>query len=153
MSDLPHHLPSIVLVDDDADQLFLTRKMLEKAGVKNPLVEIGGGPEAIAYLDGCGGHDGSAETALPALVFLDLRMPTADGFDVLRWVRSKPALSSVKVIILTSSDDQDDVKRCTALGAQGFLMKHPNSAVLAAVLRQTLGENVGLISAPAILSA
>jgi CheY-like chemotaxis protein len=140
MSDAILNLPSIVIVDDDTDQLFLTRRLLEKTEVKNPIIEIGGGPEAIRYLTACCSANGSAESKLPVLVFLDLKMPTIDGFGVLSWIRNNPALHDMKVIILTSSDDLDDVKRCTRLGAQGFLVKHPNPMVISCVMRQALGE-------------
>jgi CheY-like chemotaxis protein len=141
MSDFAHTLPCIMLVDDDPDQLLLTRNMLEKLALKNPLVEVGGGQEAIDYLAGCCGTDGSAGMSIPLLVVLDLRMPTVDGFDVLTWVRSKPALDGLKVIILSSSDEPDAVKRSRALGANGFFVKHPHPAVIACVLREVLGDS------------
>lgn len=139
MRDCDTSLPCILIVDDDPDQLFLTRNMLEKAEVRHPLVEIGGGQEAMWHLAGCCECDGTAKPgALPALIFLDLRMPVADGFAVLQWIRSKPALGPVKVIILSSSDGPEDVARAMALGAQGFLVKHPSPCVVACVLREAL---------------
>jgi CheY-like chemotaxis protein len=139
-------LPCILVVDDDEDQLFLTRRMLERAGVKRPIVEVIGGPEAIQYLGRCCSENGVRAADAPALVFLDLKMPTADGFAVLSWIRTQDALRAMKVIVLTSSDDPNDVKRCTALGAHGFLVKHPSPMVVGCVLRQALG--VDAIDAP-----
>lgn len=141
MPDPALSLPCILLVDDDADQLVLCRRMLEKAAVKNPLVELAGGPEAIAYLSGCLEQAGSAGAALPALIFLDLHMPKVDGLGVLQWVRNKPGLEGLKVVVLSSSDDADDVKRCIELGARGYLVKHPHHTVVACVLREALGES------------
>lgn len=133
--------PEILIVDDDDDQLFLTRRIVERAGVKNPIMEVRGGPEAIAYLTRCCPESGMPVGRPPALVFLDLKMPTADGFAVLTWMRSQSALRDVKVIVLTSSDEPEDVKRCMALGAQGFLVKHPSAMVIGCVLRQALGAD------------
>jgi CheY-like chemotaxis protein len=144
MTNLAADLPCIVVVDDDEDQLLLTRRMLKRAGVKHPIVEIHGGPEAIAFLTRCCPEGGLPVAPLPVLVFLDLKMPKADGFAVLGWMRSRSALHHVKVIILTTSDDPDDVKRCTALGAQGFLVKHPSPIVMGCVLRQALGADAGV---------
>lgn len=140
MSTASSPLPEILIVDDDDDQLFITRRMVERSGVRHPITDVRGGPEAIDYLTRCCPHGGLPMRRAPALIFLDLKMPTADGFAVLTWIRSQSSLQNVKVIVLTSSDDPEDVKRCTALGAQGFLVKHPNSMVMGCVLRQALGS-------------
>jgi len=142
MSDLIPNLPCILVIDDDTDHLFLTRKMLKKAEVRNPIVEIPGGLEAIDYLAACCLVDNSAEKKLPALIFLDLKMPKVDGYTVLGWIRSNSALREVKVVILTSSNEPEDVKLCANLGAQAFLIKHPNPMVIGSMLRQILGEPV-----------
>lgn len=141
MTNFTTELPCILIVDDDDDQLFLTRRMLEREGVRHPIVEARGGPEAIEYLSRCCPAQGVAIASPPALVFLDLKMPTADGFAVLNWIRSRTALCAMKVIVLTSSDDAGDMKRCTALGAHAYLMKHPPSLVIRSVLRQALGTD------------
>jgi CheY-like chemotaxis protein len=148
MPDLAAHLPYILIVDDDLDQLFLTRRMLEKAKVQHPIVEVTGGPEAIDYLTGCCSGDGSAAAKLPFLMFLDLKMPTVDGFAVLRWMRGDAAYSQVKVIVLTSSDSPEDVKRCTSLGAQGYLVKHPSAMVVDSILREVFGEHASAVPTP-----
>jgi len=100
-----------------------------------PIVTAGGGPQAVDYLKGaCNGDP----AAIPAVIFLDIRMPGLDGFDVLRWMRTEKQLSPVKVIILSSSDDPSDAKTATELGVHGYLIKQPNSAVLACILREAL---------------
>lgn len=131
--------PCILVVDDDADQLYLTRRMLERAEVSHPIVEINGGASAMEYLAACGRGGEGREP--PAVVFLDLKMPVVDGFAVLSWIRGNPALDTVRVIILSNSDDPKDVKVCSDMGAQGYLMKYPNPAVFSCVLRQALGES------------
>jgi len=60
---------------------------------------------------------------LPTVLLLDLKMPRADGFDVLRWIQTQPSLSSLIVIVLTSSEDMRDVNRAYQLGANSFLVK------------------------------
>jgi CheY-like chemotaxis protein len=139
VSNSESNLPCILIVDDDDDQLFLTRRMLERAAGRFAIVAAGGGSEAIEYLTHCCSEGGWPATQLPSLVFLDLKMPITDGFAVLSWIRNHGALHDLKVIVLTSSDDPTDVKRCMALGAHGFLVKHPSAMVIDSVLRQALG--------------
>jgi two-component system, response regulator len=127
----------LLIVDDDPDHLDLSRRLLEKANAKNPIVTLPGGTEAVAYLsEACA----LRAEGLPAIVFLDIKMPAMDGFAVLRWIRRNKELADVKVIMLSSSDDPNDAKRAADHGAVGFLIKHPHPAVVACVLRQLLGE-------------
>lgn len=152
MSDTPTHLPSILIVDDEPDQMFLTRRMLGKTGLPLSIVEAAGGREAIEYLSPFCTTDGSAQSAPPTVVFLDLKMPIANGFEVLSWPRNQPALSTVRVIILTSSEDPEDVKRCASLGAHGYLLKHPSSLVFDSVLREALHEKDHGVARPGVVA-
>ena len=137
MSDSAERL-GILIVDDDRDQIFLSRRVVEKANMGFSVTTAAGGREAVAYLaQAC---DGSC--AIPALIFLDIRMPEMDGFDVLRWIRAKEELAQVKVIILSTSDDPKDAKQAKELGADGYLIKDPNPAVVASILRQVSAGRV-----------
>ena len=131
-------LPCIVVIDDDRDQLFLTCNVLERSGIRHRRVEMHGGREAIEYLGRCCRDGGEPAAALPALVFLDLKMPNVDGFAVLDWIRGQASLRDLKVIVLTSSDNLEEVERCRSLGAQGFLIKHPSPVLVGCVVRQAL---------------
>lgn len=124
-----------MIVDDDRDQLYFTRKMLEKAHIADPLIEMTGGRQALEYLERAASHDAGAECRMPWLIFLDLRMPDVDGFTLLRWIRGDHAFDKVHVIILSSSEDPRDMELCSALGAQACFVKHPNPASIACVLR------------------
>ncbi len=64
------------------------------------------------------------------VVFLDIRMPGASGFEVLQWIRRNPALDAMPVIMLSSSEDRRDVTRAAQLGAQCYLAKHPTASCL-----------------------
>jgi len=74
-------------------------------------------------LAGKGKYVSRDEYPLPTVLLLDLKMPRADGFDVLRWIQTQPSLSSLIVIVLTSSEDMRDVNRAYQLGANSFLVK------------------------------
>lgn len=116
----------VLLVDDNEDATFLLRRLLKKAGIDGPIESVSDGEAAVIFLaermepNGC----------LPVFVALDLKMPIRDGFDVLRWVRSKAELEDLVVIIVSSSDEERDVKKAFELGADCFLVKHPDPAVL-----------------------
>jgi CheY-like chemotaxis protein len=71
---------------------------------------------------------------LPFLVFLDLKMPYVDGFEVLSWIKKHPELESVAVVVLTSSDEERDHQRAYALGARSYLVKPPESTAIKDIL-------------------
>jgi CheY-like chemotaxis protein len=89
----------ILLVEDLADDVLLIRRAFEKAKVINPIHVVPNGEEAISYLNGSGKYANRAEYPLPDLVLLDLKMPGIDGFEVLRWIRQQPGLSSLRVVV------------------------------------------------------
>ncbi len=128
------NLPSILIVDDDPTQLYVTRKLMALAGVANPIVERTGGAEAIAYLSSCD-SEGVTGVCVPGAIFLDLSMPRTDGIAVLRWIRSNSSLADVRVTMLTSSTTVSDVDLCLSLGANAYIVKHPRPEILIEVLR------------------
>ena len=113
----------ILLAEDREDDITLIRKAFEKAEVINPLQIVRDGEEAIAYLQGEGKYANRAEYPLPSLMLLDLKMPKVDGFDVLKWLRQQPGLSTLRVVVLTSSDAIRDVNTAYHLGANSFMVK------------------------------
>ena len=114
---------SILLVDDSENDLLLVRVAFKKADFRNPLQEVHNGQEAIAYLDGDGQYNDRNRFPLPAVVLLDLNMPRKNGFDVLSWRDTQPALKPLPIIILTASSRMEDVERAFDLGANCFLVK------------------------------
>jgi len=113
-------LGSVLLVEDDADDVLLMRRAVKKAGLPDLLKVVDDGDEAVAYLSGDGDPAGAAP---PSFVLLDLKIPKRSGFEVLAWIRSRPGLRRVPVIVLTSSNDKNDVDRAYELGANAYLIK------------------------------
>ena len=113
----------ILLAEDREDVILLIRRAFEKGGIVNPLHIVRDGEETIAYLKGEGKYSNRAEYPLPDLLMLDLKMPRADGFEVLRWVRQQPGLAALRVVVLTSSQDIRDVNVAYRLGANSFMVK------------------------------
>ncbi len=113
----------ILLAEDDEDYVLLIKTAFSQANVPNPLHVVWNGEEAISYLKGNGKYSNRDEYPLPDLMLLDLKMPRVNGFEVLQWLRTQPGLSSLRVLVLTSSDEIRDVNEAYRLGANSFLVK------------------------------
>jgi CheY-like chemotaxis protein len=113
----------ILIADDSDDDITVIRRALKRASVPNPLFAVKSGEEVIAYLKGEGRYSNRDEYPLPDLLLLDLKMPGIDGFDVLRWIRQQPGLSSMRIVVLTASDHMRDVNLAYQLGANSFMVK------------------------------
>ena len=119
---LPEHAV-FLLVEDRDDDIQLVRRALARAKVFNPFFFVRSGDEALDYLNGVGKFRNRAEYPLPHIMLLDLKMPRMDGFEVLRFVRSRPEFKALIIIVLTSSEDLKDVNKAYDLGANSFLVK------------------------------
>src|SRR6267143_3130800 len=113
----------ILLAEDREDDILLIRRAFEKAGFGNRLQVVRDGEQAVAYLTGQAEYADRTRHPLPDLLLLDLKMPRMDGFEVLKWIRQHPALSLLRVIVLTSSEQIRDVNLAYQLGANSFLVK------------------------------
>lgn len=116
----------ILLAEDNEDHVFLIRRAFRQGGLCNPLFVVSDGEQAIAYLKGDGKFANRDEFPLPALLLLDLKMPHKNGFEVLEWVRQQPGLSSLRIVVLTTSEEQRDINRAYQMGANSFLLKPVN---------------------------
>lgn len=116
---------TILLVEDSADDAAVLQRTLKKSGIPNPVQVVVDGKDAIEYLAGEGRFADRTTHPLPFLIFLDLKLPRRDGFEVLTWLKQQPALASVAVVVLTGSADGLDHQRAYALGARSYLVKPP----------------------------
>lgn len=112
----------VLLVEDDEDDLFLTRRTLAKAGISQ-VFHVGDGRDAISYLSGSGTYADRAQYPFPDCVLLDLKMPDVTGYEVLEWIKTQPALHPLRVFVLTSSVELRDRETVSRLGAAGYLVK------------------------------
>jgi CheY-like chemotaxis protein len=116
---------ALMLVEDNEDDVFLMKRALQGARVVNPLYVVEDGQEAVDYLSGAGKFADRDHYPLPAVVFLDLKLPLMSGHDVLAWIRQQREFETLIVIVLTSSNEASDLSRCYALGANSYLVKPP----------------------------
>lgn len=110
----------ILLVEDNPDDVDLTREAFRELGAAGRLHVVENGSEAIAFLRREGAY-GAAPT--PDLVLLDINLPRRSGHEVLQAIKRDPLLRSIPVVMLTSSAAESDVARSRALGADGYVTK------------------------------
>jgi two-component system response regulator len=114
--------PPILLVEDDPDDLELTQLALRDAKVANALVVARDGVEALDMLLGSGAHAASGPLR-PVVVFLDLKLPRVDGLQVLERIRADARTRHLPVVVLTSSDEEEDRHRSYALHVNSYVRK------------------------------
>lgn len=112
---LPRTQP-ILIVEDSEDDFEATKRAFGKANLRNVIDHVTSGEEAIAYLNG-------DAASLPGLILLDLNMPGMDGRKTLEIIKRTDALKKIPVVVLTTSDDERDVKVCYELGANTYIQK------------------------------
>ena len=113
----------ILLVEDNPDDVMLTLRALKKNHILNPVVVARDGVEALDYLFGLEAHVGRDVSLLPAVMLLDLKLPRIDGLEVLRRVRGDPRTQLLRVVVLTSSREEQDIVQSYKLGANSYIRK------------------------------
>jgi len=113
----------ILLVEDNADDEVLTLRALKKNNIRNEVVVARDGSEALDYLFATGIHAGRDLRVMPQIILLDLKLPKVDGFEVLNRVRSNEFTKLLPVVILTTSNEDQDRIRGYGLGANSFVRK------------------------------
>ena len=110
-------------MEDNEDDVLLIQRALKKANVVNPIQALRDGEKAISYLAGQGDYVDRQQYPLPFLILLDLKLPRRTGLEVLAWLRDQPGIRRTPVVILTSSQEEADIKRVYDLGANSYLVK------------------------------
>ena len=118
-------LKTILLVEDNQNDVELTIEALSENNLANRVVVVRDGVEAMEYLR-CQGKFAERKKGNPAVLLLDNKMPRMDGIEVLRTIRSDNALKSIPVVMLTSSREEPDLKRCYELGVNAYVVKPVN---------------------------
>ncbi len=142
-------IPHLLLVEDNPDHAELIRRQLEQFAAMR-LHHVEDGEAALDYIFGKGNFADRRRFPAPDLVLLDLRLPRVDGLEVLRLVKTQAQFEKLPVVVLTSSDAENDVARSFELRADGFLTKPVEPVTLQKILGG-LGFGRGSIS-PEIIS-
>jgi two-component system response regulator len=113
----------ILLVEDSAEDELLTLRALRKNNIGNEVVVARDGVEALDYLFGTGAHSRRDLYIMPRVILLDLKLPKIDGFGVLQRIRADERTKLLPVVILTSSNEEQDRIRGYELGANSYVRK------------------------------
>jgi two-component system response regulator len=112
----------IILVEDNQDDAALVIRALKKNNLANKLIHLKDGAEALDFIFGKLA-DEDAIIKAPKVILLDLKMPKVNGIEVLEKVKGDPRTKMIPVVILTSSAEDPDIKRCYDLGANSYIVK------------------------------
>jgi CheY-like chemotaxis protein len=113
----------ILLVEDDPAHAEIVRRNFQDCRLANRLLHVSDGQAALDYLNHRSGYADPATAPRPGIILLDLRLPKVDGLEVLKGIKSDPALSSIPVVILTTSGAEMDMVKAYALHANSYLVK------------------------------
>jgi CheY-like chemotaxis protein len=125
----------ILLVEDSPDDVFFFRRAFSKCGISAVTHVAVDGVEAMDYLRHKGRFANAAAYPPPGIIFLDLKLPHVNGFEVLEWMRQQAEYPRPPVVVLTSSSQPEDKERAEALGATLYLTKPPDPEQLRKALR------------------
>lgn len=113
----------ILLLEDSHQDVLAARVVFENLGVRNPILVLTDGDEAIRYLNGDGAFSDRTRHPLPNIILLDLKMPRVDGFQVLEWIKRHPIPGRPLIVVLSAYDEPNKLALAYALGANSFLIK------------------------------
>jgi CheY-like chemotaxis protein len=117
----------LLVADDDDDDQFLIREAFEASTLPCQLRFVNDGEQLMDYLNHHGQFVDKHESPRPDLILLDLNMPRKDGREVLKELKSDPAMCNIPIVILTTSDSKEDVDLAYKLGANSFVIKPSSS--------------------------
>ena len=113
---------SILLIEDDRSEVEVAVRAIRRAGLEASIEVAADGQRALELMGI--ESNGLIESPIhPRVIFLDLKLPRVDGWEVLRRLRAHPETASVPVVVVSSSDEPEDVRRCYELGANSYLRK------------------------------
>ena len=135
----------VLLVEDDQGDVLLTREAFALNKLRNRLHVVGDGEQAMAFLRREGAY---ADTPKPDLILLDLNLPRMGGLEVLREVKADPVLRTIPVVILTTSEAEEDIVRSYRLHANAYVAKPVDFGQFIRVVRQIDNFFVTVVKLP-----
>jgi len=113
----------ILMVDDDKDDRLMTERALRKNRVINPILFLEDGEELVDYLKRQGQYADPAKSPRPCFILLDLNMPRMDGRRALEIIKADPEFKKIPIVVLTTSQAEEDIVRSYDTGANSFITK------------------------------
>ena len=130
---------SILLVEDDADDVYFTTRALRESGLTRVDV-VNDGQSAVKFLENASKPgEQTPDAANPCLVLLDLNLPMKSGLDVLKWIRQESLWGAIIVVVLTSSTSEADMQQAYSLGANSYVIKPSDATKLSQLAEHIKG--------------
>lgn len=145
MTELTLKPATVLLVEDNQDDIELTLEALQDSKVRMEIDTVSDGMSAMAYLRREGQYAGKPR---PDLVLLDLNLPLMDGREVLKEIREDRELTDIPVVVLTTSDDEGDILKAYKLHANCYITKPVDFARFTEIIRQVEGFWLQLVKLP-----
>lgn len=138
---------TIIMIEDDEGHARLIERNIRRSGVNNEIIPFNNGTDAIRHLFGADGS-GLCQRGRALLILLDLNLPDMTGIEILRRIKENRYLKSSPVVVLTTTDDAQEIRRCYELGCNVYVTKPVNYENFANAIRQ-LGLFFSVIQVPA----
>jgi DNA-binding response OmpR family regulator len=137
---------TIIMIEDDEGHARLIERNIRRSGVNNEILPFSNGTAATKYLFGTDGT-GINQKGRALLILLDLNLPDTTGIEILRQIKANQYLKTTPVVVLTTTDDSQEIKRCYELGCNVYITKPVNYESFANAIRQ-LGLFFSVIQVP-----
>jgi DNA-binding response OmpR family regulator len=137
---------TIIMIEDDEGHARLIERNIRRSGVNNEIIPFTNGTDAIKHRLG-GDGTGAQQKGSALLILLDLNLPDMSGIDILRQIKENRYLKTAPVVVLTTTDDSHEIKRCYELGCNVYITKPVNYESFANAIRQ-LGLFFSVIQVP-----
>ncbi|HUR46928.1 MAG TPA: response regulator [Candidatus Saccharimonadales bacterium] len=126
---------TLLIVDDDQNDRFLIERAFKSLGPYYRIHALENGNEAIRYIKGEDEYSDRSKYQFPSYIITDLKMTQGDGFDLLNYIKTHPALSIIPVVMLSGSEDLDDIRQAYLLGVSSYFTKPSPTEDLAMLIR------------------
>lgn len=139
---------TILIADDDADDRMLIKDAFESSKLGNKLEFVEDGEELLSFLRREGAYEHLKDHTYPGLILLDLNMPKMDGREALRELKADPKLQRIPVVVLTTSEAEEDIVRTYGLGVNSFITKPVSFTELVKVVTVLSNYWVEIVALP-----
>ena len=140
---------TILMADDDPDDRLLVQDAFDEIRLANPLVFVEDGHELMDFLYRRDSYAHLAGTPMPGLILLDLNMPRKDGREALKEIKQDPDLRTIPIIVLTTSNAEEDILRTYDLGTNSFIVKPVTFDKLVEIIRKVTQYWLEIVRLPA----
>lgn len=143
----PHFFP-VLLIEDSDEDYEVTLRVFKMAGLSNPIYRCNNGDSALDYLHRRPPYDSPEKAPRPAVILLDLNLPGTDGREILDEIKSTESLKKIPVIVLTTSNTEEDIIECYSYGANSYIKKPMAIEQYAEAIRRVKDYWFGIVMLP-----